>query len=72
MLDGMRTVQSMLEHEVPFERIEAFIDNTDLCREEQAVLWLYAWVGGDPISLAEDLGGYRPRPVVRSHTLTRA
>lgn len=68
MLESMRRVRRMLEHGVPFERIEAHIADAGLCEEEEAVLWLFAWVGGEPSTLALDLGKC-PRPVVvPSHT----
>lgn len=50
-------VRRQLAREVPFERIEAFIEEQrQLDEEERAVAWLYAWVGADPTQVAQHLG----------------
>lgn len=54
-LDGaLRTVCTMLRRQVPFEHVEAYIDNLrELSDEGRSVLWLYAWCGGHARELRE-------------------
>lgn len=56
LLEAMRRVREYYAREVPWERIEALVeDDTALDEEERAVVWLFAWMGGDPVTVAEEL-----------------
>lgn len=54
-LDGaLEAVREMLRRNVPFEHIEAYIENhVALDREQRSVLWLYAWCGGEASELRQ-------------------
>lgn len=51
-----RTVAAMIAEDVPFERIEAYIEDRPLEGEDRALLWLYAFLGGEVDFIAEELG----------------
>jgi len=49
---ALETVREMLAREAPFEHVEAYIENNaSLDAEQRAVLWLYAWCGGQASEL---------------------
>lgn len=48
---AFKVVRGQLRKQVPFEHIEADIERCDLDEEEKAVLWLYAWCGGQASEL---------------------
>lgn len=50
---ALQMVRDKLARDVPFEHIEAFIDTTVLDSQQRAVLWLYAWCGGQAQELRE-------------------
>lgn len=63
---ALHTVRALLDLDAPFEQTEAAIEAApELDEDERAALWLIAWVGGDPATVAELLGRCgTPDPVV--------
>lgn len=60
-LDGaFQVVCSMLSRGAPFEHIEAYVDNCGLSEEARAVLWLYAWCGGQANELRQIVSAGEP------------
>lgn len=48
MKSAMHHVEDLLRARVPFEHIEAYIENRqDLNADQQSAVWLYAWVETD-------------------------
>jgi hypothetical protein len=58
--DALAIVRAMLRRGAPFEHIEAFIVNAGLDREQESVLWLYAWCGGQAHELREIVTASEP------------
>lgn len=56
LLEAMNRVRECYAREMEWERVEALVeDDTTLDEEERAVVWLFAWMGGDPITVADEL-----------------
>lgn len=54
--EALTEVRDRVSRDEPFEHIEAFIEDApDLSDDERAMLWFYAWLGGEPCSVRHDL-----------------
>jgi len=56
MRKALREVRRLIDNDVPFEHVEAYIDSLREPTEVKALLWIYAWTGGDPFFVASYVG----------------
>lgn len=57
MTRAMQQVRGLVRTGVPFERLEAYVEDLgDLEDDERALLWMFAWAEAQPVELTILLG----------------